>query len=337
MTDKREDEIHIIFPIHYDISDEKILLDTFISNIQDIETIFKSFSENFIKEKLNFKIYVLPAKKGSLLQEIEAWASNNTIQFSAAVFVVNSIFKKITGKSFLEICDEIIGKTIDTAHDAFDATCDIVEDKIFDAQIGAALIFEAIKLFMLKDADHSWEESVPDEVKPMLQAKDHFYTKCIANRNIKGLGFTNAHSFDISRKDFSKKISILHDAKDELSEKRLYDLTIVSSVNVKEGRKKWIGRTEWGEEFSFSMDDKNFEELFLRGESPIKASEADDKMLVWIEYRFKKNSKRNSETYSAIKVFRVNDVDFCKVPDGEYLYTPSMRYDDKQLDLFANE
>lgn len=325
------------FPIHYNVDEEKILLDTFVSNAEEIEQIFQTFFDCFVKGKTKVKIYVLPPKKESFLQELEVWVSNNPIEAGTLYLVANSFLKKITGKRFEEVIEKVVGSSCDAFIQIIKGTKDLIECKISDIAIGAKLFSETIKNFIMNNADHSWEEELPEKIKPMIKAKDNFYTNCIANENVKGIGFEEEHTFPLAKKDFSKKVSILYDHENEITERRLYELTIVSSVNVKEKNKKWTGRTSWGKEFSFSMEDEAFERLFLKGESPIKESESDDKMLVWIQYHYRKKGKTVSETYAAVKFFQVNDTVFCDLPENETLYTPDRKTDDPQLDLFANE
>lgn len=179
----------------------------------------------------------------------------------------------------------------------------------------------------------------PDEIPRAYLAKNNFYKRCIANRDMAGIGFDCNDEFPIKREEFRLKIANL--TKKDLGidpEYKLHHLKIVSSVNTPSSRAQWqFQDMEETKTFGAYMKDKHFRRQFLLGKHPLKMQEEDDVIIAMVEYvKDIEEGEIKVVERNVIKVYRFNDKLFEQIPEDP-LVVPILKIksevSSKQLNL----
>ena len=82
------------------------------------------------------------------------------------------------------------------------------------------------------------------------------------------------------------------------------------------------------------MEDENFKDRLIKGLSPIKASNLDDEMLVYLEYRTTHgNNLHSKQRISAKVVYKFNDKVLQPIPEDIKIDIPQHNTNPQQLNL----
>ncbi len=291
------------FPIHFDIPKHYLKVNDFVSFSIDIERIVQDFNGILFDDLAHVEVFVLTPESGSFLGK---WG----IRFTHTSLSIGALFMALDtdiSKSFVHGL---------TGH----------EPKYYAKMAGsetikiATLLADTTKGFLEKDTNDNELASInPKNIPNAYHAKDDFYKKCLANKDISGIGFTCDDNFPIKRDNFPYKVSNLVDGDLDLEpEYDVHQLRIISSVNTIESKAQWKFQDVQTRRFlNAHLEDSNFRKDFFDGEYPIKLNETDDVIVAMVEYR-KLNVKGITKIIerNIIKVYKFNNISLDKMPKG---------------------
>ncbi len=277
--------------IHFDVKDHHIRFDSHLAALEASNVIVGEINKRLFGGKIDYELLVLPSEQGTFKIVIGflsiAWLSiqiGETKSFEGFV-------KGLTGYDW---------KSYEIAKD-----------------IGSFLR-DSTKGFFMTEKDEL-EKIIPQEINldKAIKFKSEFYKKCIANDEIKGLGFEDDDQFPVKRTNFLKHVSLEDKIRDVPSEFFIFDATIIASVNVDKNYKWRIKNNASGELISTYMNDDDFKARLLDGKNPLKRSSKDDIIKVLVEYkRHEKNGEIEIKEKSINTIYNFNDEQIKSVPEG---------------------
>lgn len=206
---------------------------------------------------------------------------------------------------------------------------------LINTKVALKLYVHSIQRFILSDSGKlsTWEIT-PQEFRNSFEAKNNFYESCLQPRTgIKGIGVSKKHIFPVKRNDFSSQIVKLPLTEDDVYYK--LQKIVITNPTIVDDNTPWIGRiASNNKKIKFFMEDENFKDRLIKGLSPIKASNLDDEMLVYLEYRTTHdNNLRSKQRISAKVVYKFNDKVLQPIPDDIKIDIPQQNANPQQLKL----
>lgn len=133
-----------------------------------------------------------------------------------------------------------------------------------ECQTGALIVSEATKSFLQKDISELNKIGIrPRQFREEFEARNKFYEACSADRNVKGIGFSDSNEFPIKRSDFGRLHVALPPKEKVLEEVPWHvatDTVTVTSPNWERGdqQRQWKGRDSSGHDRLFRIEDEDF-------------------------------------------------------------------------------
>lgn len=278
--------------IHFDVKDHHIRFDSHLAALEASNVIVGEINKRLFGGKIDYEILVLPTRSGTFLMTLSIAAN--------LLWVVVQVTESQAFKGFIE---GLTGKKWDNYEKAKDV---------------GLFLRDAAKGFFMTEKDEL-EKIIPQEINldKAIKFKSEFYKKCIANDEIKGLGFEDDDHFPVKRTNFLKHVSLEDKIRDVPSEFFIFDATIIASVNVDKNYKWRIKNNASGELISTYMNDDDFKARLLDGKNPLKRSSKDDIIKVLVEYkRHEKNGEIEIKEKSINTIYNFNDEQIKSVPEG---------------------
>jgi hypothetical protein len=161
----------------------------------------------------------------------------------------------------VEVGDFFTREAEASAHDA-----EGLENAITN-QTGATIIVESTKSFLQKDVFELTGLGLhPRHIRDAYEARNEFYEACLADTQVRGIGFTDAEEFPIKRSDFARLHVALSPKEQEPDERPWHvavDAIKVTSPNWArdDKQRQWKGRDSSGRERHFKIEDEEFWQL----------------------------------------------------------------------------
>ncbi len=240
----------VIIPVHFDVKDHYISLDTFLATADSVKNIVHHFNDLLFSCELEYQFVVLPPKEGSFLGSLAILCGAIA---SIAVFADTGLGKGvIRGFTGYEPEDfgEKIGKQIK-----------------LHAKKAAIIISEATKGFLQKDTTETEKIIKPIDFLGAYRAKNLFYESVSNNPTVNGLGFDESSYFSVERTGFADRCAKLPESidKPETIDKQDYiDKIEKAFIEVtapvwdrNDTKRQWVGKYD-GQAVHFKMSDENF-------------------------------------------------------------------------------
>ncbi len=330
------------FIVHFDVDEHRLTIDEFYQTAKTVQVLTDNFNQLLFDKKPLIGVYVRPPKNGGVIETLELVISQHPlislVVVPTGLLFLEGIIKDLSGMNIGEMGQAFSAQTRKLLQDIIISTQNDYHQLKVDIPIGLDLLKGSIETFLQRKQNEIRKIQGSDRIPVDASlAKNKFYTMCAKSGNIKGIGFSKAHTFPIKRNEFPKYIEAEPIQTDSIQKwYELHEVTIVAPVNVQDSQVQWKTQdNHTNKKISFYMTDENFRKEFFSGLYPLKETKQDDEMLVYIEYItvIHPNGKK-SERRNAIKVFRFNDRILGKVPDEIKVNTPNLTANPKQGQLF---
>lgn len=260
--------------LHFDVEQSELSTSDYVVALRAIETIVSDLNSRIFEGRLDIELLSVGDQAGSFKGTIRILVkgSKNALAGLLILTAANQALETEFMHGFIE---GLTGTKPD-----YNAT---------GKDIGSFL--RDITIQILVTQTDTLETKIPIELNldKSIKAKSDFFSMCIKNGTIKGVGFSEAHEFPIKRKDFPRHISA--DKERPLpSQFSLHDAIVVSPVDT-DVRQVWRFRDKkTGSSLAGYMEDTEFKALFLNGNYPLKETSADDIMKITIEHKLREKN-----------------------------------------------
>lgn len=283
MTEIKAEENQVIteelglVPFHFDVPDHRLPLNQFIDTAKSTQAIIDNFNKEFFDSKLKYQIHVVTPREGGLIEILQVvvpvaapiWAFLSTE-------IGKAYIKGLTGKEPVYWAEKAGEKTKEYLSDENGGPIEMPDQKekeevkkppeTQEEKKTAAIIVVQITLgFLQKEPDELRRLGLSKEkFREAYHARNKIYQGCIGNKEVKGLGFDETHSFPIKRKDFPRYIVDVppDDEEKETDDNQQWVVDtpdiIVNSPNWKRDGRKWQAETTKFKDIAFSIEDETF-------------------------------------------------------------------------------
>lgn len=335
MNEKNNEVLQEELCVHFDTNEHRIPLDVFLATGSSIHKISKDFNKKIFDNHLSPEIYVIPPKNGGFIEFFNFIVINHPVEVCISSWFCNLLVKRYTDKKLTEWIDIGTNLTLDELEKEIKHLQKCKDNFILNTKIALKLYINLLQRFILSNSDKLKEFDItPQEFRNSFEAKNNFYESCLQpNTGIKGIGFNRKHVFPIKRNDFSSYIIKLPVTEDDVYYK--LQKVIITNPTIVDDNTPWTGRiASTNKKITFYMEDENFKDKLIKGLSPLKESNLDDEMLVYLEYRtiYGKNL-RQKQIISAKIVYKFNDKFLLPIPENIQIDIPQQNANPQQLNL----
>lgn len=324
-----------ILPLHFNIAEHYLPLNEFIETAVGAKAIIENFNKEFCGGKLEYRIVVFPPEKGSFKSRLGVWVLAGATSLFA--FANTDI-----GKGFIHgLTDH------DPAYWSEQAGISIKnkvqkalkDDSDLAKKAAATVLKECAKGFLQKDSDELRKIGISKRhFREAYEAKNDFYSICLDNQEIKGIGFDDTERFPIKRSDFPKHIVALPpENDDELDPDWIVEtkeVKVTSPVWVRDGR-QWQAKYDNNKDALFIIEDEGFWKL-------VEANKLKPKIpdLLLVQWAYVLDGKRRKNV-KVLKVLEYNRAVLAKPLTNrqlnKILKKHSVAQDNLQEDLFSRK
>lgn len=309
--------------IHFDTEEHRIGLEEFVLTVSSYETIANNIAENIFDVKKGVKIYILPPKAGSfdlsMLLDLSALAVAGIVGGIACDSVkgfVKGVTKRLAPNKYSEG---------------------------FDFEKSAELMADTITGFMLETAQEvdTLDKLIPkgNNIDASKKAKANIYNMCSRNKDIKGIGFSHEHKFELKRADFAAR-GVPPAIKPLPVKVELKELIVVKPVNVEEDLQWELKDKNTNESLTAKMLDEDFKTMLFEGKCPQRKHTTPDIIIAMVEFHDNlKDGKESKSEYLITDVYKFNRKKLKDIPSGYKLNRRKKvsDIDNGQLNLFRDQ
>ena len=260
-----------LLPLHFDVPGHSLSAAHYIVAVKAMQTSLEELNKRAFEGKLVFDFLVLPNEDGSF-KGITSVLVKGVRNAKGLVIVAGALFATVEFSEtdmFRGLVKGLTGYELDH-YKAGEKVGELIRDI-------------AVGIFSTKNDDLNEKIPASTNLDKVIRAKSDFYSACIQNEQVRGVGFEDSDVFPIKREHFP-----LHVSRDRIrqapSEFRLYDAIIVSPVDVDRDT-KWVFQDKASKEIiKAHMRDQAFRRGFLSGSYPLKRSNLDDEVKILVEY-----------------------------------------------------
>lgn len=267
-------EVPYVIPIHFDVDEHAIALDTFIETAHQMRAVFQSINVTLLGNGLEVEFVLLPAEEGGFLGKIgvtilactgAAWAFLNSDVGGAFIEGLTSHPPSYWSRNIgVSLRNELSkGDTSDMLGSSGVETKQVGK---IQCKAAAVVVSEVTKSFLITETERLSSIGIrPDNFRDTFEARNRFYESCIDNPKVHGVGFDEVPDFPINRADFARFQVALppnDDTKEVPWHVEIARLR-VSSPNWDRNDKGrlWKARDSKGRDRYFSIEDEHFWEL----------------------------------------------------------------------------
>ena len=344
-----------VLPIHFDVPEHYIPLNTFIETARETEAIIEALNQRWFGGELKYRVVVVPPKEGSFL----AFLGLAVVAVGGAAWTFlrsepgDAFLKELTGHNFTDLMG-IAGRKVrehvlKMPPIAKEETPAVEEQKATEAvpfqaeaaeqkMAAAIVVIESTKTFLVTDADQLRRAGLgPETFQEGFEARNEFYRACAEEKEIRAVGFDESEEFPIKRSDFARlQVSVEPREAIEVEDPPTVEITTltVSSPNWArdDSKRQWRGKEASGLWRNFKVSDEGFWSLASKDQLVLHGQ---DTMKVQWSYRGSGKQRRSFEVH---KVLEYNGETLADPLDDNALNTiigPHTRGDVGQDDLFG--
>lgn len=252
-----------VIPIHFDVPEHQIALETFIETAAQTRAIITAFNQELLGGELKFELLVLPPERGSFKSRLGisviAWGA---VWAFCESDIGKAFVRGLTGHEpayWFEIAGERLKQQFTTVTEA--ATHSDQVEEIIRSEV---IITEITKSFMQKDIVELKLVGIePQKFRDAYEARNKFYVACAENHELKGIGFSDVDEFPIKRKDFAGLQVALPSKEDEVKEGPWHVEIAVLKVTSpnwarEDQQRQWKGKDINNKDRYFRIEDDDF-------------------------------------------------------------------------------
>ena len=328
-----------IFPIHFDVPEHVLPLDTFVETAEQTAALIRALGEELANGKLVFQVVVIPPAEGSFKTRL------GVIVVAGAVALWGFIESDI-GKAFVKAISlhepahwsEQLGQAIrDTVIDIASEEPEDEDEEALCAAVAEVLV-ELAADFLQADTDKLQASGITVErYRAAYAARNQFYEACEQTPDLQGVGFSEAAIFPVQRTDFVR-LQVRLPPKEDEPEPWIAGLTILKVTSPNWNRddraRQWKGRDPKGRDRFFRIDDEHFWLL-------VRQERLNPHIIDTIEVQWAfQGTHDNPRNAKVLRVLKFNEETLAEPLDNRALdailgaFTPIV---DDQPDLFSDE
>ena len=296
-------------PIHFDVEGHSLIASDYLVAVSSLNECLKDINNILFQNQLEIEFFVSPDEVGTYkgVTNIVVKSIKHTGQ--VAVFAGG-----LAGLISLGETDSVRGfvKGL-TKHE--------IDYYKTSEEFGGLLRDLIVAIYTTENDDIRQKAPTGLNIDKLLKDKTSFYSMCVHNKAIHGVGFDDSCEFPIKSNRFPFHTN-KGDAKPAPSEYAFFkDTTIVSPVDV-DRKIQWVLHHQATKNtIRAYMDDEPFKNAFLNGLYPLKQSNKDDTMSVLIEYKREEKDGEVKITETLINtVYSINDIEIVpsegSLPEG---------------------
>ena len=252
-----------IIPIHFDVPVHYIPYATFDEAASAMRGAIDAFNREFLDGQLEYELLVFPSEEGSFLSR---WGIRLLAGYGAICAFTGHDFGKGVIKGLTNHTVEELGVVVGdyTKSKILDTVLKTTTAPPAQCQLETTIITESTKSFLQTDQQKLGRAGITTrKFRDAYDARNGFYQACLADRQVKAIGFDETRQFPIKRKDFANLHVALPPREDQPEVKRwqvdIMTLNVTSPNWDREDRKRrWKGRDEKEKECLFQIEDKQF-------------------------------------------------------------------------------
>jgi hypothetical protein len=300
-----------IIPIHFDVPEHYIPLDTFIETANQTRVVIESLNKQIFDGELQFQLVVFPPEEGSFLTRLG-------VILVAGYGVAWSFMESDVGKAFirgltghepsyyseqagLQLRDILEVRSIDIETGSIEREHDLALNGLMND-----IVVDSTKSFLTTDERALRIVGItPQKFHDAYEARNHFYQALAADPEIQGVGFDETPDFPIKRKDFARLQVPLSpkeaSAPDIDWEVELVALKVTSpNWDMNDDKRPWKGKDDSNRDRFFRIDDLQFWNF-------VHSRRLDPQIVDTIQAQvaFPKGQRRHSRV---LRVLKFNDV-----------------------------
>lgn len=245
-------------PLHFDVSEHAISLDTFIATAEQTQKIIEAFNQEIFSGTLVFDIIVVPPEPGTFLSKLEFYLLSGA---TALFAFLNSPLGEGYVKGFTDLTPQEWMQKLGESHKA------LIQAPENDKEANAKIVSEAVIAEMTKSALSKSNDEfltiapLQGQLTATIEARCQFFEACIANKEIKGVEFSKNGHFPIKRRDFPA-LAIRPPVPEKEEEEDEWFSSIeqiyVTSPNWDREGRKWKGKDAGRKDCLFEIEDDLF-------------------------------------------------------------------------------
>lgn len=265
--------------VHFDVAEHSLNLDTFVQTALRIQSLTFALDNTLFAGAFSPKIVVLAPEPGTFLQRFMlVCASVGSLMVGVKNFsdfaegeIATRYIQGLTGKSVGDWMEELGEK-----HHEILASKDNTPTSHDDSEIvsqdewvpsNEAKIITSLAKCVLERSNEEIEaiDADLDEFADVLDARSEFYEVCLADSEIKNVGFDPSNQFPVSRSSFAQR-AIKRERRSRKEEKEPEWFTSIEEVfafspqweREDQKNRRWKGRTLAKKTRHFEIDDAEF-------------------------------------------------------------------------------
>ncbi len=295
-------KIAVRLPIHIDVPEHFLTADDYLVAVNSINTCLNEINKRAFEGKLECSLLVFPNEEGSFKGITGVLVKG--VKKSGQIIVVIGAIGGFIGFAETDSFKGLVKGL--TKHD--------LNYYLMGENVGSMLHDMVVGMFTTENDD--LEKLIPIEINldKAIKAKSEFYSMCMQNPRVRGVGFDDTEDFPVQRNRFA-----YHTSKDRIrplaSDFVIYDAIVISPVDVDKDIKWELQDKATKVPIKAYMRDDGFKKSFLNGKYPLKQSKADDRMTILVEYKKQeKNGEVEITEISINTVYAFNDTQIVPIP-----------------------
>lgn len=311
-----------VLPIHFDVPEHYIPLNTFIETAREAEAIIEALNQRWFSGELKYRVVVVPPKEGSFLAYLGLAIA--AVGGAAWTFLRSepgdAFLKELTGHNFTDLMgvagrkvrEQVLKKppiekgeaqTVEE-HKASQVVAHATEGTEQQRVAAAIVVIESTKTFLVTDADKLRRVGLgPENFQEGFEARNEFYRACADEKEIRAIGFDESQEFPIKRSDFARlQVSVEPREAIDVEDAPTVEITTltVSSPNWArdDSKRQWRGKEASGLWRNFKVSDEGFWSLATKDQLNLHGQ---DTMKVQWSYRGSGKQRRAFEVHKVLE------------------------------------
>lgn len=288
-----------VLPIHFDVPEHYIPLNTFIETARETEAIIQALNERWFRGELEYRIVVVPPKEGSFLAYLGITIA--TVGAATWAFLQSDpgkeFIRELTGHEFKDLMglagrkvrERVLKKPpVEKSKEVVDQSSQEEPAKLKDVfaeeqkLATSIVVIETTRKFLVTDVSELRRTGLtPETFQEGFEARNEFYRACADEKEIRAVGFDETDNFPIKRRDFARlQVSVEPREAQLVADIPTVEITslTVSSPNWDRGdsKRQWRGKEPNGIWRNFQVSDESFwalaskDQLNLHGQDTMK-------------------------------------------------------------------
>jgi len=258
-----------VLSIHFDVDENYLDLTTFIATANSARKVIEAFSDTYLGNAEEYRIFVLPPDDGSFLSRLGVWTRRSSLVLAGLLGddAANGVIKALSGHEPTYWAEQATKSLLSAASSDFSQAEDrqAIEFALRDAE--CRMMVTITTNFLLKTPEELIQSGISLTSFPKgFLARNEFYDACIENPGVRAVGFSEEDDFPVPRSSFQNMQTEVLNEEEDLPWKVEITTIQVTSPNWDRGDKRryWKGKDQLGKERLFKIEDEHFWSLARR-------------------------------------------------------------------------